>query len=222
MATTKANLICNEFRRDVADNYNASTGAAISDIASEDGNEWSVSELEDLLAQAINEYQIRLAGEINAPPAVVGTKLAEILPEYVDREKNTIPVMNVPGYWTGNYGEVDLPADYAWFATFAVLNGSDYRRARYCGPAKFGYIASGRNKEYRDAYFTIDGGKIRVVSPESGIAGDQTEAELTYVHTQPAITLVTGAGGTDIPLRAHHKAGVLSIMKTIALRYKAQ
>lgn len=237
MATDKANLLAMQFRRDVGDLYGKTTGEPIvlsdptNGVAVVDGNEWTKAELEDLLEQAINEYQIRIAGELGGPPEDLGRKLAAALPEYVTRKVLNVQLQNVPGYFAPGYSEVSLPSDYtSYMASVSVANGPVLKNGRYRDPAMFSRIASGFYRELTGVYYTIEGQTLRVISIETGIAGQgpgqpvQTQIEIVYVRTQPAITLVDGSvmGGTDIPLRNHHNPAILTLMKITATRYKAQ
>lgn len=229
MATPNAEMIIGEFRRDVADNYDKTTGAAISNYASQDGNEWSAVEARDLLIQSINEYIQRLAGEVikrtGDDMEKLGNAMASVFPEYVKRAQLAFPLAGFPGYYGGNYGELALPSDFAFVCAAAIAYGADYDRARYRTPVLFASILDGKNKEFARPYYTIEGSLIRVKSKRTGISTQapaapvETQLEFTYIFPQPVITL---AGATDIAIRMHHKTNVLATMKLIAGRYKQQ
>lgn len=229
MATPNAELIIGEFRRDIADNHDLTTGAAITNYATQDGNEWTALEARDLLIQAIEEYKQRVAQEvaqrIDGNIEKIGNALAIVFPEYAKRALLPFPVASFAGYYGGGYGELTLPADHSYPCAAAIAYAADYNRARYRTPELFASMLDQKNLEHRRPYYTIEGQTIRVKSRFTGISGQapsapvETQLELTYIFPQPVITL---AGATDISLRIHHKANVLRTMKMIAVRYKAQ
>ena len=229
MATPNANTIALEFRRDVADNFRADTGAAITDVTSQNGNEWSYTEIKDLLVQAINEYQQRIANEIrqkiSSRPDKIGNALASAFPEYVKRTLSAVPLTPTPGWYGGAYADIALPSDYGWLCAVSVAYGSDYNRGKYVEPDVFASMIDKKNQEHRRPYYTIEGTNIRIISRFTGLPGQtpggpvESQIELTYIAPQPDITL---GGATDILLRMHNKSNILTIMKMIATRYKSQ
>ena len=229
MATPNAELIIGEFRRDIADVHDKTTGAAITNYATQDGVEWSAVEARDLLIQSINEYIQRLASEVikrtGDDMEKLGNAMASVFPEYVKRTQLAFPLAGFPGYYGGNYGELAVPSDFAFVCAAAIAYGSDYDRARYRTPVLFASMLDHKNREHRRPYYTIEGSTIRVKSRWTGISTQaptapvETQLEFTYIFPQPVITL---AGATDITIRMHHKTNVLAMMKLIAGRYKTQ
>jgi hypothetical protein len=228
VATPNANTIVSEFRRDVADNYRADTGAAITDVTSQNGNEWSYTEVKDLLVQAINELQQRTAGEVmqklTSRPDKVGNALASVYSEYVKRTLSAVAHTAIPGWYGGAYAEITLPSDYGWLCAVAVAYGSSYDRGKYVEPDVFASMIDRKNQEHRRPYYTIEGTKLRIISRFTGLPGQasgapvESQVEITYVSTQPDITL---GGATDILMRMHNKTNILAIMKMIAARWKS-
>jgi len=200
MATTKLDTLILQFRRDIGDNFNSSTGVAIA-AANEGGNVYSAVEIEDLVYRAIDEFMERAVQEIPVNMAI-GRLLAQIIPEYL----TTFTLAT--GTVSGKEITFALPDDFG-YVVGVIYDG---KRSYPVPREEWDSLIEGRNTErHRSPHFVIEGGSVVVHRHEP--APDVSDGgKISYIKRQ---TGVTQGGSTDIALNMRHKGRILQIMGII-------
>lgn len=200
MATTKLDTLILQFRRDIGDNYNSTTGAEIT-AASEGGNVYTAVEIEDLVYRAIDEFMERMAAEVPLQLAT-GRLLAQVIPEYLATE----PLSG--GTTSGAEHTFSLPSDYAYIVSILY----DGKRAYPVTREEYDSLLEGNNGErHNSPHFIIEGETVRIIR-KNPAPDAQTKGKITYIKRQED---VAQGGATDIALSMRHKGTLLRLMSII-------
>lgn len=195
---------------------------AIKTLATEDGNAWKASQLQDILNDAITEYINgvceQTAGELQQLGIVstgLGFAIAAKLPELNKQDSLNI-IMN------DDYtGHADLPSDFGHWVD-GKLNTSDnvvsYEVFKVGAPQWWGVRSHG-NTEQSSFYLTLMSNQVHIYRQTAwkNLTPAINKITFNYIRMEPEFTV---GGQSDTSLRRRHSHRVIQYAVRIATEYK--